>query len=352
MTDDTQHAPLVPADVDLRDFAFMPLDVKRLRDSGLTAKASGDEFRAAVLLWCASWHQVPAASLPDDDDELANICGYSRARREWTKVRAGAMRGWQRCSDGRLYHVAVAGKALEAWIEKLASAIGGAAGNAKRWNVEIDTDEMRAQFRQAVAALKRIDPQSRTFRKKVVAVLTMPSRTDSPPESPGDSPPDSPPDRKGQGQGQGHGQGQGQGIGIPVGAADPPPPDPAPRAAVAAPATKGTRLPADWALPKAWGEWALSEFPAWTADKVRSEAAKFADHWHAKTGKDATKADWQATWRNWCRSDIAQRGVQQHRSLAQPVDTVARDAEARRLLGFAPVPPAGPTATTPEAIDG
>ena len=194
-------APLVPAEVDLRDFAFMPLDVVRLRDSGLTAKASGDEFRAAVLLWCASWHQVPAASLPDDDDELANICGYSRARREWTKVRAGAMRGWVACGDGRLYHAAVAGKALEAWIEKLASAIGGAAGNSKRWGVQIDTDALREQFRTSVERLRAIDPQSRTLRKKAVAVITMPSLQDAMPIAP-PSPPESPPDRNGQGQGQ------------------------------------------------------------------------------------------------------------------------------------------------------
>ncbi len=197
--------PLVPSDVDLRDFAFMPLDVVRLRDSGLTAKASGDAFRAAVLLWCASWHQVPAASLPDDEDELANICGYSRARREWAKVSEGALRGWVRCTDGRLYHAAVAGKALEAWIEKLASAIGGAAGNAKRWNVQIDTDGLRRQFAQAVECLRALDPQSRTLRKKAVAVLTMPSLSESGGESPPESPPDSPPDRKGQGQGQGQG---------------------------------------------------------------------------------------------------------------------------------------------------
>lgn len=196
-------APLVPAEVDLRDFAFMPLDVVRLRDSGLTAKASGDEFRAAVLLWCASWHQVPAASLPDDDDELANICGYSRSRREWAKVREGARRGWLACSDGRLYHQAVAGKALEAWIEKLASAIGGAVGNAKRWNVAIDTGRLRVQFCEAVDALRALDPQSRTLKKKAVAVLTAPSPPDSPPDTPPDSPPDSHPDRKGQGQGQG-----------------------------------------------------------------------------------------------------------------------------------------------------
>ena len=71
--------------------------------------------------------------------------------------------------------------------------------------------------------------------------------------------------------------------------------------------TRGTRLPDDWKLPKAWGEWALAEFPSWTAEVVRLEADKFADHWRAKAGKDACKTDWQATWRNWCRSDIAQR---------------------------------------------
>lgn len=71
---------------------------------------------------------------------------------------------------------------------------------------------------------------------------------------------------------------------------------------------RGARLPDDWKLPKAWGEWALTEFTAWTPEIVRLEAEKFADHWRAKAGKDACKTDWQATWRNWCRSDIAQRG--------------------------------------------
>ena len=70
---------------------------------------------------------------------------------------------------------------------------------------------------------------------------------------------------------------------------------------------KAVALPKDWQLPKAWGDWAMSEFPHWTADIVRLEADKFADHWRGKSGKDARKADWPATWRNWCRSDICQR---------------------------------------------
>jgi hypothetical protein len=31
------------------------------------------------------------------------------------------------------------------------------------------------------------------------------------------------------------------------------------------------------------------------------ELETFRDYWCAKSGKDATKLDWQATWRNWLR---------------------------------------------------
>lgn len=111
--------PLTPPDCDLRDFAFMPLDVVRLRDSELATLATGDEFRCAVLLWCASWHQIPAASLPDDDTMLAQLAGFGRVVKEWRKVRVGSLRGWIKCSDHRLYHPVVAEKAREAWRAKL-----------------------------------------------------------------------------------------------------------------------------------------------------------------------------------------------------------------------------------------
>ncbi|MGD9544966.1 DUF1376 domain-containing protein [Methylocystis sp.] len=110
--------PLVWPEVDLRDFPYMPLDVVRLRDCDLSASATGEEFRAAVLLWCASWHQIPAASLPDDDAVLSALAGYGRIVKEWLKVKRGALRHWIKCSDGRLYHPTVAEKANEAWEAK------------------------------------------------------------------------------------------------------------------------------------------------------------------------------------------------------------------------------------------
>lgn len=110
--------PLTPPDCDLRGLLFMPLDVLRLRDSDLSLVATGDEFKAAVLLWCASWHQVPAASLPDDDRVLTRLSGLDS--RAWRKARDGAMRGWVKADDGRLYHPVVAEKALEAWKDRQA----------------------------------------------------------------------------------------------------------------------------------------------------------------------------------------------------------------------------------------
>lgn len=65
---------------------------------------------------------------------------------------------------------------------------------------------------------------------------------------------------------------------------------------------RGTRLEQDWALPKSWGDWAISQ--GMSDDQVRLEAEKFRDYWIAATGAKATKHDWQATWRNWCRTAL------------------------------------------------
>ncbi len=95
----------------------MPIDTVRLLDSDLNALATGDEFRAAVRLWCKAWHQVPAGSLPDDERILAALSGFGS---RWKKLRPMALRGFVKCSDGRLYHPVIAQKALEAWAYRQA----------------------------------------------------------------------------------------------------------------------------------------------------------------------------------------------------------------------------------------
>jgi hypothetical protein len=113
-------APLTPADCDLQDFAFMPLHVARLRDSDLAATAHPEACWYAVLLWAAAWHQVPAASLPDDELVLTRLCGLGRDVKTFRKHRRDAMRGFVKCDDGRLYHEVVAEVARGSWAEKLA----------------------------------------------------------------------------------------------------------------------------------------------------------------------------------------------------------------------------------------
>ncbi len=119
--------PLVPPECDLRGLPSMLLDVQRLKRSDLATHSTGDEFKAAMLLWCESWQETPAASLPDDDRKLAHWAGVTPTR--WKRLRAGALRGWVKCSDGRLYHSVLAEKAKEAWEARLAQRERA----AKRW---------------------------------------------------------------------------------------------------------------------------------------------------------------------------------------------------------------------------
>lgn len=301
--------PLVPADVDLRDFAFMPLDVVRLRDSDLAALESPDACWAAVLLWCASWHQVPAASIPKDDRVLANLAGFGRVVKEWMRVRDGALRGWIECSDGRLYHPVVAEKALQAWREK----------QAQRWRTECARVKKHNQRHNTNHAVPDFDvwlslgcPQGQ--------MLPVP-KTEPPC-------PDNVP-RETASKGQGEGQGQGQGdlrkeTALAPNAPEPPAPAPAGKPA----AKRGTRLPADWTLTVALArEGAAAReaagLPPLTEVELRAEGASFRDYWHAKSGMDATKTDWTATWRNWCRK--AKSGA---RPAAPPIrESTSKSAE-------------------------
>ena len=59
---------------------------------------------------------------------------------------------------------------------------------------------------------------------------------------------------------------------------------------------RGTRLPEPFFLKTEMKEWAKEKRP--TIDPVL-ETEKFCNYWRAKTGRDATKLDWLATWKNW-----------------------------------------------------
>jgi hypothetical protein len=111
---------LPPDDCDLRDFPFMPMEVDRLRRSKtwLLAKKNPAVAFYQMNLWLASWHSLPAGSLDDDDDVLADLALCDE--KTWKKVKSDALRGWVKAENGRLYHKVVAEKVIEAWEAKKA----------------------------------------------------------------------------------------------------------------------------------------------------------------------------------------------------------------------------------------
>jgi uncharacterized protein YdaU (DUF1376 family) len=90
------------------------------------------------------------------------------------------------------------------------------------------------------------------------------------------------------------------------------------------------RLPTDWQLPKALGDWALDQ--GLTTSEVIAEGEKFKDYWIAKSGKDATKNDWPATWRNWIRNRKTP-SAEQKTFYERTREAKERDAD-KRLVGL------------------
>lgn len=116
MTELQLPEPLTPPDCNLRGLPFMPLHIERLLDSDMMALSTGEEFKTALRLWCKSWNQEPAASLPDDDRILAHLAGKELSA--WRKVKDMVLRGFVKCSDGRLYHPVIAEEAVKAMAKR------------------------------------------------------------------------------------------------------------------------------------------------------------------------------------------------------------------------------------------
>src|SRR6266851_2157461 len=107
--------PPTPREVDLTHYRTMPLDVGRLRDSGIASQGIAEAFRCHVLLLCAAWHQHPAGSLPSDAPTLARLAGLGRDLKGWHKIEAIVLGDFRKFADGRLYHPVLSEKVIEAW---------------------------------------------------------------------------------------------------------------------------------------------------------------------------------------------------------------------------------------------
>jgi uncharacterized protein YdaU (DUF1376 family) len=76
---------------------------------------------------------------------------------------------------------------------------------------------------------------------------------------------------------------------------------------------RGCRLPVSFEPDLGWAiDAGLS------ASQAQTEASQFRDYWTAKPGKDGTKLDWPATWRQWVRNQLKRRPASRASPPRQP----------------------------------
>lgn len=251
--------PPYGADVRAKGWRF-ELDHERILQSDTWALAAEALRPWLLMLWLTAWRQTPCGSLPTNDELIAKRIGMPL--QDFAANRGLLMRGWRRHADGRLYHDT---------IVEIAQAMLEARGqNTNR----------QAAYRARKA--KEAEQQSRVTNAAVPTDFVASHDT-------------------GTSTGTGTGDTSLRSVGAPTSGSG------SSRRLVSAPSTRGTRLRPEWDLPKTWGDWAIQKYPHWTPEKVRDEATQFRNHWTSKTGKDATKHDWYATWQNWCMSPMAHR---------------------------------------------
>jgi hypothetical protein len=244
----------------------MMLDVADLLTGKLGQMVDPEAHRAEITARAASWWQVPAASMPDDNAALAALCGYGRDVATWQRARAaGALADWIKCADGRLYHPDVAARARDTWAQRQAYRERALRGSEARWR-----DKDKGQ--DASSMPQASDKDSNKDAGKNAKVL--------------------------------------RSEGIKVEGREVP--SPSAQGAREKPGTKGFPLPTDWQPNAADRAFAID-----LGIDPDAATVKFRDYWCDVPGAKGRKLSWSGTWRNRCR-DLATR---QQRPTPRPAAT-------------------------------
>lgn len=339
-----------PPDIRAKGWRF-ELDHERVRQSDTWALAPREIRPWLLMLWMVAWEQTPCGSLPADDRLIA--ARLDMPMELFEPHRDVLLRGWWAAEDGRLYHDTLVERVREMMsvrgvdraradarrnqFEKVRERDGHACvycGNTKYLTLDHLVPLSRGGSNDEENLVTACRPCNSKKRDRTPEEAGMPflasaaGRWSAYRKSAGetrtntDEHGETRTNNTGTGTGTSTGTEEKEKRGVPVSAGASP--------------SRGARLAQDWALPKSWGEWAVEEL-GMPVDQVRIEAAKFRDYWCSKSGKDATKLDWQATWRNWCRSARPSRAKAPSQD-----DAAAKIARVRDLL--AP--------TMQEVIDG
>jgi uncharacterized protein YdaU (DUF1376 family) len=102
---------------------------------------------------------------------------------------------------------------------------------------------------------------------------------------------------------------------------------------------RGSRIPPNWSPTPT--DYAFASSEGLSREEISRETDRFRDYWTAATGRNAVKLDWEATWRNWIRSDLRRKpGPGARYTGGNGSRTDAFDRLAERLQGGADRPDA------------
>jgi uncharacterized protein YdaU (DUF1376 family) len=223
-----------------------------------TRHLTAEQHGGYLLLGMEYWTK---GSLPDDDDQLARIAGMSKAqwRRNRPTLQALFADGWKHPRlDAEIERAA---KVSERYAERARK------GADKRWGRRSDSDASsmpEASSKDASSIATEVPDESQPQPQPHESSLRSESREDASPCS-------------------------------------------APRA-VNRPtkSNRGSRLQPDWKPDESVVAWCVSADQGLTPAQVDAALAEFHDFWQSAP-KNATKLDWNATFRNRIRDLIAKR---------------------------------------------
>jgi uncharacterized protein YdaU (DUF1376 family) len=310
--------------MDLRSFPYMPLHIARLQKSRawLRCKRRPELAFFMINLWMRAWHEVPAGSIENDDEVLADaaICPDEL----WPSVKGELLRGWQVVGD-RIHHPVVTEiatsshessqqnhrrtqKATEARKLKRAAhetparrpvvpvlphVISAYQADISDQLPDVTTvddarDDDAAIFDEPTVTSDVTDNVTSDVTSDVTDNVTSTNRIEQIVRQ-----------KENLSSLRSDGHDDDDVRHDDVRHDDDAAKHTAPKTSTTAPAT-GMRLPVDW-NPGEVGE----EFARALGINPTTEFPKFRDYWLAKAGKEARKVDWPATWRYWCRNSNA-----------------------------------------------
>lgn len=91
---------------------------------------------------------------------------------------------------------------------------------------------------------------------------------------------------------------------------------------------KGTRLSEDWTPSEDQISFARQQ--GLSDEEIAIEADRFRDHWISKSGQDARKVNWTATWRNWIRSPYRRNNSARPKEQTRSMGALLLERRAKR----------------------